>query len=234
MKQSDLKMALEQLHLVEAILDRHGLDGPATHKRNSTSIPIDRIWKTQGLQIKRGGYFGYNEVFMNADHRCLWLDLAFTSAFGHDLPLARKITPKRLHCKDPRLVDNFINLYHKFAASLQLFDRVQHLYANAKTMSKAEVIAAYEDRDLIRCQATAFAESKCRKLRTGQVAFSPELNEARMKIKAWLLLVSKAKGRKTSCRMISRALKFATIPTEACGYDEPILQEKLKAAYQEY
>jgi len=113
MKQSDLKMALEQLHLVEAILDRHGLDGPATHKRNSTSIPIDRIWKTQGLQIKRGGYFGYNEVFMNADHRCLWLDLAFTSAFGHDLPLARKITPKRLHCKDPRLVDNFINLYHK-------------------------------------------------------------------------------------------------------------------------
>jgi hypothetical protein len=108
------------------------------------------------------------------------------------------------------------------------------LYANAKTMSKAEVIAAYEDRDLIRCQATAFAESKCRKLRTGQVAFSPELNEARIKIIAWLLLVSKAKGRKTSSRMISRALKCATIPTEARGYDEPILQEKLKAAYQEY
>jgi hypothetical protein len=142
---------------------------------------------------------------MNMDHRYLWLDLPFTSAFGHDLPPARKLTPKCLHCKDPRIVDNFINLYHKFAAPLQLFDSVQHLYANVKTMSKAEVIAAYEDLDLIQCQAIAFAESKCRKLCTGQVAFSPEMNEARMKIKAWLFLVSKAKGRKTSSRMILRA-----------------------------
>jgi hypothetical protein len=54
MKQSDSKMAKEQLHLLEAILDRHGLDDPATHKRNSTSTPIDGIWNTQGLHIERG------------------------------------------------------------------------------------------------------------------------------------------------------------------------------------
>lgn len=51
----------------------------------------------------------------------------------------------------------------------------------------------YEEFDLLRCQATAFAESKCRKLRTGQVAFSPELAVVRQQIQAWQLLAKKKK-----------------------------------------
>jgi len=44
MKKSDLSTMLQQLHLQEIILYKHGMSGPATHKRNSTSSPIDRIW----------------------------------------------------------------------------------------------------------------------------------------------------------------------------------------------
>jgi len=62
MKGSDLSRALTQLSLVEAILERHGSDGPATHKRNSTKTPIDGIWLSPGLKIERGGYFEYDEV----------------------------------------------------------------------------------------------------------------------------------------------------------------------------
>jgi hypothetical protein len=183
MKGSDLSRALTQLSLVEAILERHGSDGPATHKRNSTKTPIDGIWLSPGLRIERGGYFEYDEV-IPSDHRCLWVDLSFTMAFGHNMPPLCKRQPRRLHCKDPRLVENFINLYHQFARPLNLFHRIQELEKKAAFMSKSEIINEYEELDSLRCEATAFAEKNCRKLRTGQVAFSPELNESRLKIKA--------------------------------------------------
>ncbi len=183
MKGSDLSRALTQLSLVEAILERHGSDGPATHKRNSTKTPIDGIWLSPGLKIERGGYFEYDEV-IPSDHRCLWVDLSFTMAFGHNMPPLCKRQPRRLHCKDPRLVENFINLYHQFARPLNLFHRIQELEKKAAFMSKSEIINEYEELDSLRCEATAFAEKNCRKLRTGQVAFSPELNESRLKIKA--------------------------------------------------
>jgi hypothetical protein len=131
-------------------------------------------------------------------------------------------------------VENFIKLYHQFADPLQLFERVNQLDLDSKTLPRSQVIAEYEELDLLQCQATAFAEAKCRKLRTGQVAFSPEINEARSLIRAWSLLVNKSKGRKVSSRMLSRVLKRVNLPLEVRGYDEPLLKEKLKSAYQDY
>ncbi len=131
-------------------------------------------------------------------------------------------------------MENFIKLYHQFADPLQLFERVNQLDLDSKTLPRSQVIAEYEELDLLQCQATAFAEAKCRKLRTGQVAFSPEINEARSLIRAWSLLVNKSKGRKVSSRMLSRVLKRVNLPLEVRGYDEPLLKEKLKSAYQDY
>jgi hypothetical protein len=106
-KNSDLSNALHKLSLREVTLEKHGQQGPATHKRNATSTSIDGIWMSSGLVIERGGYFAYDEV-IPSDHRCLWVDLTFLMAFGHNMaPLAQRI-PRRLHCKDPRLVDNYI------------------------------------------------------------------------------------------------------------------------------
>jgi hypothetical protein len=43
MKGSDLSNVLQQLSLKESIISKHGNSGPATHKRNTTSMPIDGI-----------------------------------------------------------------------------------------------------------------------------------------------------------------------------------------------
>jgi hypothetical protein len=82
MKASNLSIALQALTLREVILERHGTKGLATHKRNSTKCPIDGIWATPGIKIVGGGYFQYDEVFTNTDHRCLWVDLTYEMAFG--------------------------------------------------------------------------------------------------------------------------------------------------------
>jgi hypothetical protein len=171
MKDSDLQKALHKIDLEEAILEKHGVAGPSTHKRNSNSAPINGTLKTPGIVIDKGGYFGYNEVFQNTDHRCIWIDVQYSIAFRHNSTPTMKRTRRRLHCKEPRLVSNYVHLYHQYAGPLQLFERVNHLDANAKSMPKIQVIQEYEELDRLRCLATTFAESKCRKLHTGQVAF---------------------------------------------------------------
>jgi hypothetical protein len=80
MKSSDLSNTLSQLSLKEAILDKHGLQGPATHKRNATSSPIDDIWISPGLEISQGGYFAYDQV-IPSDHRCIWINISFMVAW---------------------------------------------------------------------------------------------------------------------------------------------------------
>jgi hypothetical protein len=86
MRQGDLKSAFESCTLKEVILKKHGLDGPATFRRNNTMTPIDGIWSSPSIEIKACGYFDYDDVFPNTDHRCLWADITFVNAFGHNMP----------------------------------------------------------------------------------------------------------------------------------------------------
>jgi hypothetical protein len=233
MKNSDLSKALQQISLWEVILEKHGLAGPATHKRNSNSTPIDGIWCSPRLSIERGGYFEYGAV-CPSDHRCLWVDMTFMNAFGHNMALITKKKPRCLNCRDPRLVENYVHLYHQYAASHQLFQRVREFESRAPSMSRHAIIQEYEALDAIRCETTAFAERKCQKLRMGQVAFSPELNEIRLRIRAWKLLLARAKKQRTSSRLIERTLRKAKLPTSMRGMTVGELQDRLKEEHKTY
>jgi len=101
-------------------------------------------------------------------------------------------------------------------------------------MSRYAIVKEYEALDKLRCEATEFAERHCRKLRTGQVAFSPELNYSRLKIKAWLLLIAKTKKQKVSSRLLSRTLKKAQITPTARSLALVEMQNQLKDEYKAY
>ncbi len=77
MHQGDLRLALESCSLKEAILNKHGVNGPATFQRNNTRTPIDGIWVSPNVEVKACRYFAYDSVFINTDHRCLWADIFF-------------------------------------------------------------------------------------------------------------------------------------------------------------
>jgi len=106
MKRSDIQGILHQLTLREAIMEPHGYHGPETFRRNNARNPIDGIWTTPGISISRGGYFQHDEVFLNTDHRCLWVDISYEQAFSHNMPTLFKPKARKLHCRDPRLVNN--------------------------------------------------------------------------------------------------------------------------------
>jgi hypothetical protein len=92
----------------------------------------------------------------------------------------------------------------------------------------------YEDMDHLRCQGVMLAERKCRKLRMGQVSYSPEIQQARLSIDAWSLLRKKAIGLKTSSRLLSRTLKKANIHFSLKKAGEQMIVDHLLAAFKHY
>ncbi len=234
MKQSDLRNTLSSLTLKEVILDKHGLQGPSTFRRNNTKNPIDGIWATPSINISAGGYFDYDELILNTDHRCLWIDISYITAFGHTMPAIIKPSARRLHCRDPRLVDNYVRIFKKIIVQHNLLSKVRKLKELSAHPLCLEGKQLYEEIDELRCKGVQLAERKCRKLRMGQVAYSPQLRLASRTIKAWSLIEKKAKGMKVSSRLLNRTLKKSGLPTSTRSLKKEVISQRLKEAYQDY
>jgi hypothetical protein len=65
-----------------------------------------------------------------------------------------------------------------------ILDRVKKLEDQIRYPLPLYLQKEYEELDKFRIAAVATAERKCRKLRMGQVAFSPAISQARLLIKA--------------------------------------------------
>jgi hypothetical protein len=103
-----LHTAFSNIQLHEAIINRHGTDTVATYNRNQKKTPIDGIWSNIGLSIKVGVFCGFDLLFPGTSHRTVWIELHYTEAFDHNMQAIIKPNARRLQCKDPRIVDNFI------------------------------------------------------------------------------------------------------------------------------
>jgi len=209
MRQSMMASSFHSANLREAILHRHGANGPSTFCRNTTNTPIDGIWVSSGISILQGGYLDYDDVVVGADHKCLWIDISYQVAFGSNFPPIPRPKTRRLHCKDARIVTNYLQVFEKEAIKVDLLPKVLNLQSKATYPLSQSLQQEYEALDNLRCQITEHAEQKCRKLRKGQVAFSPELQQASSLIKAYNLCLKRSQGRKVSSRLMSRTLKKA-------------------------
>jgi hypothetical protein len=95
-------------------------------------------------------------------------------------------------------------------------------------------IKEYETIDSIRRKHVNSAEKKCRKLRKGNIPYSPVIQQARNKIEGWSLLLKSKKGLKVSSRKLSRTLKKAGIPTMAKADNIVCIKDELDLATKQY
>jgi hypothetical protein len=123
MRRGDLYNAFSACHLRECIPEKHGNKAVNMYRRNTRNIPIDGIWLSPSLEIKIGGYFKFDAVFPGTDHCTIWIDISYSMAFGHNMAPITKPQARRLHCRDPRLVDNFTQSYEAFIKQHKLLDR---------------------------------------------------------------------------------------------------------------
>jgi hypothetical protein len=127
------------------------------------------------LEILRGGYLLFTALALRTNHRTLWIELSFMAAFSHNMPEIVRPKMRRLQCKDPRSVDNYIRKYKEIILKQDLLQRAKELEKLATYPLDTQTQVMYEELDDVRCKAVATAERTCRKLRAGQVAFSPTI-----------------------------------------------------------
>ena len=218
------------LGIREVLLEKYG---PAPNTFEFGSKPIDGIFMSSTLKIQQGGYLPFGDG-VDSDHRSLWVDIPYSDAFGHNTSIPRLLA-RRLTCKHPAIRDRFISAYEKFVTEHRLLEKTQALLERATYPLSQYDQQMYEWIDQMKMIGIRYAEKQCRKLRMGDVAFSPEVLRWWKTIEAWKLLRKKAKGGRVSSRKLKRTIaktdiqvpNIHTLTAEQC-------QSKLDAAKQTY
>ena len=214
--------------LEEAITGTHPGRAPATYQRGHS--PIDGIFVSPGLMPSKAGYLPFGMA--PGDHRGIWVDIDRRDIFGYemsDVPIARA---RRLKLNDPRVVQRYISVLHRFLVQRNAYSRVQELRKRATFPLTPSQQAEYEDLDRTREEGMKIAEKKCRKFKMGGRKWSPVLQAARDTIKLWTMVRRKLKKCKVSVRTIIRLGKRLKITT--INADLRTSKQKLDEAYLEY
>ena len=218
---------MNQLGLVESISDQYGHDGPATYKNGSN--PIDGIYVSRTLRGLKCGYLPFHPSF---DHRLGWIEIPMIIAFGDNIPQIVKSSARRLKCEDPRIVQKYLDRLATNLDRHNLFTRAEALQSTVQFPCSPADIKEYDAMDKLRTWSILDADHHCRKLRMGEVPWSPQYQKARNCTELWRLVVKKKEGfGKVSSRYLARKAKQARI-TNYLRIDLPYAKARLAAAYR--
>ena len=232
---------LTQCGLTDINLYKHGSHTIGTYNRGTA--PIDGLWVSSTLLGARSGYLPHAEGPPGCDHCVLWVDLPKPQILGNSMP-----TPVpsacRLKCKDPRIVQNFHNYYVQKLMENNLLAHCQTLHQQAQQGNWTQEMATeWEAIDELWMDFLAQADRKCRKLRMGNVAWSPELSTAIKTVLAWKLLLRRFSNSTSSSihrisvngRYVRRILTQLNIPLETLRWPlQQVLQHHQQAVRAYY
>ena len=107
-----LAKRLNVIGLQDGILKLHpNSSPPSTFDGNDSRTPIDAIFVSAAVEIRRGGYMPFDSGIPSAPsdgHRMLWVEIDNYSILGKDIPLStQSITTNPVDSKDPRVRKSF-------------------------------------------------------------------------------------------------------------------------------
>ena len=222
------------LGMREMILQAHqGRSPPATCNKNKQREPIDGIFATPGLRLIAGGYAPYDSGCFS-DHRYLWVDISFCDAFGYTSPALVAPPIRRLKTTNPKLVHKYNEQLKQKISNTGLANELFALEQKAKSDGWSHHLEKEYNRiNDKQYELRKKIEAKIRKIRNGEVPWSPKLQKFRTAIEIWTLLLKKRKGTKISQRKLRRKLHGSDI-TGAFTKTIPELEDALHEAYTQY
>jgi hypothetical protein len=180
----------------------------ATCDKNTNGVPVDGIWASPSLDCIAAGYYGFGEqVIGKTDHRMIWADFSYESAFGFQPPEPPYRAPQRLTLQDPRVVKRYNRTLRQEHKRLRLGPRAFALQASIPTGLQTHHQQEYETLAYLDFCAKRHADKTCRKLRMGAIAYSDSLKKARNAVDLWNLLHRKRNGIKASTKKIRRLMR---------------------------
>jgi hypothetical protein len=116
--------------------------------------------------------------------RCLWMDIPQAVAFGHDLYAPRSVPLPEVKGRGPTVTFRYTTELRAYLNKHDLFSRVQ---AAAQITVPPPPHKLLNGNTWILC-TTRMLTARCRKLRMGEIPWSPQYQLIRAKLHAWNLL----------------------------------------------
>jgi len=208
---AELTQFFWQFDLIEVLTKLNQGRPPATHNRGSR--PIDGVFiPIPLLRHACGGYLKFGEGILR-DHRAIWLDLLVDLVCHRQAALPVWAPAHQLQCKDPRIVQKYneilrsrLQLNNILACLTQL--ETQALSGRLSHSQQAE----YERIDNIMVEAKLLAESKCRKIKAGNIPWCPHITRGSInKILYWKGIQKKIAGGHIGTAVLTTCAKKAGI-----------------------
>ena len=204
---------------------------PATYHKGKNTI--DTIMVSHSIKIEKAGFLAFGDI--PSDHRGLWLDVTYQTAFGHNMQKLIKPQARRLKSNNPIVRNNWIKLYKLFIKNNNLDEQLIQLESEiipGEDMTENQQ-QRYNKILQIRHEGIRFADKRCRKLKMGGVPFSPEVKKTGQRIEFWKGVITKKRGAKYSMTKLRRlAIKIGAEKNITCNMETA--EDNLKKAEQEY
>jgi hypothetical protein len=212
----------------EAIVHKCGSPSPNTYIDGT--VPIDGVFCTRSLDIKAAGY---TPIFfgIKTDHRLVWIDISLESAFGTDSHLFKTANARKLQLDQPNVVNQYLGHRMYLLKKNQLHIRTVTLHAKVCAGNTGlAIILELEKLDRLRASDMLTSECRCRKIKAGQVAWSPTLQKSIEIIRYLRLVIAARKGNGINSRTLVNALARTTLDTAVYTLDsalELLMAEKI-------
>ena len=231
-RDSPLTQALncEGLHMREVVQARHQ-DLPTTPTQKSGSVPIDGIYATPDLPITSGTLLGISGLL--GDHRFVSIDIPWDLLLGEDIHKIVRPQARRLSCRIPQAMKNYTTSLSLTLRQHRYLQRLNDIQSHAGTTLTPSQQTELTILDNIRTSAMLQAERHCRKLKMGEVAYSPEIDAARRLVELWRAVHKKRSGGKVNSLFIRRMARKCGI-TSPLNYTMEQAKSKLETAKKDY
>ena len=183
-----VKRIMDSVGMRDGILDLHrDLSPPETCNKNHSRVPIDAMCVSHGIQLSAGGYSGYG-VVADSDHRCLWMDIPYTSILGFNPPKPPTSNMRRLKAKDPRCRDKYIKITKKkFAKAVNNTIQEMKIMEEMKTQECTKMDMALQHSKVLKGSMILRLEAarKARHLFNKSYEWSPQWKQLEAEVKLW-------------------------------------------------
>jgi len=171
---------------------------------------VDTLYVSPQLRSLEFDVIPISEGICGADHKALLIRIPKSIlGMGH-LP-QQQYRGRQLKIQDPHIQTRYNKELKKQCLQNQLLQRASALWqetAPGCQLTLQQQIE-YEEIDQLKVQAMQHAEQRCRKLRMGEVAWSPAIAASRTRIAMWSALIKARSGKKISSQLIRRLMAKA-------------------------
>jgi hypothetical protein len=181
---------------------RHG-QVPSTNLRSVHAI--DAILVSASLApFARGGLLSSTASCGNDGHLPLWISISHNILFGSDTPTIRPRITRRLQCQQPTVQTRYLHLLADQLVRKGIPEQVAYLQQREQTLPVEIIAEQWEEIDFRRVQAMLYADRHCRKLRLGQVPWTPDFQLAARQYQFWSIFRAQKRRFRPNMRFLVR------------------------------